>query len=122
MAASTFIPDPTTMNEDKSSTIKENTAAEQPVTAATPASSVQKKSGWLPLLSLVLAIAAWGALAYTSGYYAMGVAAAAIIAAAFAAHRKTGAWRNVAITSLIASAVLIVVVAAFLIVLKIGLE
>ncbi|MDE6310758.1 MAG: hypothetical protein K2L96_02970 [Muribaculaceae bacterium] len=114
------------MNEDKNPAV-ENTNAEnsplteQPLTAETPAPA-PKKSGWLPLLSLVLAVAAWVTLAYSTGYYAMCVAGASIITAIFAVRRKTGAWRNVAITALIASAVLIVVVAAFLIVLKIGLE
>ncbi len=108
------------MNDDKNPEINTNSAAGQNPATSIPASA-PKKSGWLPLLSLILAIAAWVALGYTSGYYAMCVAAAAIIAGIIAVRRKTGAWRNTAITSIIAAAVLIVVVTAFLIVLKIGL-
>ncbi|MDE6278069.1 MAG: hypothetical protein K2M06_08180 [Muribaculaceae bacterium] len=105
------------MNEDKTS------AAVQSATSApaTDTSGEQKKSGWLPLAALLLAILAWLTLAYSTGYAAMAVAAAAIIVAAFGARRHSGAWRNVAITAIIASAVLLVVVAAFIIVLKIGL-
>lgn len=90
------------------------------LSSATPVVS-SKESGILPLLSLILAVGAWVTLGYYTGYAAMSVAVAAIIAGAFACRRPRGAWRNTAITAIIASAVLIVVVLAFVIVLKIGL-
>lgn len=79
-----------------------------------------RKSPWLPIAAFFLAVGAWLALAYSTGYLAMAVAAAAIIVGAFGCRRRCS-WRNLAITSIIASMVLIVVVAAFIIVLKIGL-
>lgn len=100
-------------------------AAQAPETASSATLSApaatSKKSGILPLLSLLLAVGAWVTLGYYTGYAAMAVAAAAIIAGGFACRRPRGAWRNTAISAIIASAVLIVVVLAFVIVLKIGL-
>lgn len=100
-----------------------NPAAAQAPETSSSATIVasSKKSGILPLLSLILAVGAWVTLGYYTGYAAMAVAAAAIIAGAFACRRPRGAWRNTAISAIIASAVLIVVVLAFVIVLKIGL-
>lgn len=106
------------MNEDKTpqtaQTISPDTKPETVVAA-------EKKSGWLPLAALILAVAAWVTLAYYTGYAAVIVALLAIIAGAFACRRPAGPWRNTAITAIIAAAVLIIVVLAFIIVLKIGL-
>lgn len=112
----------TDMNEDKipenpvqGTALSENQAG-HPVSA-----SVAKKSGWLPMAAMVLSVGAWLTLAYSTGYAAMTVAFVAVLLSAFACRRKRGPWRNVAITALIAAAVLMVVVLAFIIVLKISL-
>ena len=107
------------MNEDKTTPATTPDAHNESATVAAPAA--EKKSGWLPLAAIILALAAWLTLARTTGYVAMAVAAAAIIVAAFACRRHPGAWRNVAITAIIAAAVLIVVVLGFIIVLNISL-
>lgn len=109
------------MNEDNNTVHTAPATAPQADTAPPVTTPAEKKSGWMPLAAIVLAVAAWITLARATGYAAMAVAAAAIIVGAFGCRRRAGAWRNVAITAIIAAAVLIVVVLAFIIVLNIGL-
>lgn len=71
---------------------------------------------WLALLSLVSCITAWFA-ATRSGYAAVAACAVSIISGAFALGSHRGAVRNTAITFIIASAVLLIVVGAFMIAL-----
>lgn len=89
--------------------------------AGTPTAPETQKRVWLPLLSLLLAIASWLVLAYSTGYAALVVAFLSILTGAFGCHRPRGGWRNTAITAIIASAVLVVVVISFLIVIKLAL-
>lgn len=76
---------------------------------------------WLAILSLVLTLAAWIAGGF-SGTAAIVIAACAILAGAFALRSHKQGVRNTAITSIIAAGVLLVVIAAFLIVIYIGLK
>lgn len=76
---------------------------------------------WLALLSLILAIGAWVMLS-ASGYTALGIAALAVVAGMIDVCRFHGPWRTVSVTGIIAGAVLIVVVTAFIMVMKIGLR
>lgn len=81
-----------------------------------------KKSGWLPLIGFILALGAWFTLAENTGYTALIVAAVSLVVSAFGCHRHTGFWKNTAITAIIADTVLIVVVVAFIVVLRIALS
>lgn len=72
--------------------------------------------------ALVLMLVAWVLLAWSNGYVAMGVAAAGILAGFIGARHSSLAMKRLAITAIIAATVLLVVVAAYLIVLKIGLR
>lgn len=76
----------------------------------------KRRYPWLGILSLLLCIAAWVA-ATKSGYATLGIGAAAIVAGAFALGSHRPAIRNTAITSIIATAVLLLVVGTFMFVL-----
>lgn len=94
---------------------------ENPGAAETPKSAGTSKpyAAWV---SLLLTIAAWACLLWLNGYIALGIAAAAAITGFCGIpHRSSGAKR-LAITAIIAAIVLIVVVSAFLVVIKIGLS
>ena len=73
------------------------------------------------LLGILATIAAWIILSF-NGELAIGVSAGAFILACLGLKASTRTWRNTAITALVASAVLMVVLAAFLIVIRIGLN
>jgi len=94
----------------------ETTASE---TTSRPAEA--KRPVWLAATSIVLTVAAWIAGTF-SGVVAMIISASAIIVGAMALKSRRHAVRNTAITSIIASAVLFVVIAAFLIVIYAGLK
>lgn len=75
----------------------------------------------LAMLSMIVALVAWIALAF-DGVVALIVATLAFVAACFGLKGARRLSRNVAITSIVASSVLMVVVGAFLIVIYIGLS
>lgn len=81
----------------------------------------RRKFDVLALVSIILAIAAWILLSF-DGPIALGTSIAAFICACFGLKATTRSWRNTAITAIIASSVLLVVLTAFLIVLYVGLE
>ena len=72
-------------------------------------------------VSVLLALVAWAVLAWSNGYVAMGVSALAIAAGFVGARHSSLARKRLAITAIIAATVLLVVVGAYLIVLKVGL-
>lgn len=80
------------------------------------------RSQALAWISLALTVAAWLTLMFTDGYAAMAVAAAALIVGFLSMRGSSRAIRNIAITAVIASMVLLVVLTAFIIVIKIGLQ
>lgn len=80
------------------------------------------RSPALAWISLALTVAAWLTLMFTDGYVAMAVAAAALIVGFLSIRGSSRAIRNIAITAVIASMVLLVVLTAFIIVIKIGLQ
>ena len=104
----------------------DHTEANEPIEAQQPSSEATATSAsapiekrrypWLAVLSLVLCVGAWVA-ATVSGYLTLAVGAAAIVAGAFSLGSHRPAVRNTAITSIIAAAVLIVVVGAFMVAL-----
>ncbi len=76
---------------------------------------------WLAVLSIVLTLVAW-VCATGNGIVAMLVGAVAILCGAFAERSPRGGVRNVATTSIIAATVLLVVIAAFMLVVKYALS
>ncbi len=73
------------------------------------------------LLGILLAVAAWIMLSF-KGEIALGLSIASFICACFGLKASTRSWRNTAITAIVSSAVLMVVLSAFLIVIYIGLD
>ncbi len=75
----------------------------------------------LAVVSIAIAILAW-VIAGWNGYAAMAAALVSIITGGMALRSHRHAVRNTAITSIIAAAVLLVVLAAFVIVIYLGLN
>lgn len=73
------------------------------------------------LISIVLAVGAWIALSF-EGKIALAISVVAFICGCIGLKSSTRTWRNTAVTSLVASAVLMVVLTAFLIVIFVGLN
>ena len=86
----------------------------------------EEKSGaasrnWAAWTSLLFMMLSWAILMWLNGYVALGVAAVAVALGFVGCAKSSTAIKNLAITSIIAAMVLIVVVSAYLIVIKIGL-
>lgn len=73
-------------------------------------------------VAVVLAVVAWMVLLWSNGYVALAVAILSCIAGFWGASRSDRNMKRLAIAAIIAAMVLVVVLAAFLIVLKIGLS
>lgn len=73
-------------------------------------------------LATALAVAAWCMLLWSNGYAALALGVLACVAAFIGAAGNSTAMRRLATSAIIASIVLIVVVTAFIIVLKIGMS
>lgn len=86
-------------------------------TPVKPAAGRRRIIAWA---SVVLAIAAWAALILTNGYVALGVALAAAVAGFVSMPGSKTAYKRLAVTAIIASLVLVVVVLAYLIVLHVA--
>lgn len=97
------------MNNDKE---KDSPAVAVPAAPTRP---------WAAWLAVVLALAAWAALMWSDGYVALAVGVVAAVIGCLGAHRNTRGLRRISVAAVIASLVLVAVVAAFLIVIKIGL-
>lgn len=97
----------------------ETTTASQPETVA-PAPKYRGAEA-LVWIALLLTLAAWGLLMWVDGYVALATGIAAVAASLFATVRARGGWRRLAIALLIASLVLVVVLSAFIIVIKVGM-
>ena len=76
---------------------------------------------WAAWLAVVLALAAWAVLMWGDGYVALAVGVVAAVTGFIGAHRNSRGLRRISVAAVIASLVLVAVVAAFLIVIKIGL-
>lgn len=86
-----------------------------------PSSKEASRFVWLAVISIILTIAAWIAGGYNA-VAAIVISAAAIVTGAFALKSHRNGVRNTAITSIIAAAVLLVVISAFCIVIYVGLR
>lgn len=73
------------------------------------------------LLAILLAAGAWVVLSF-DGKMALVVGALAFISSCFGLKASTRTWRNTATTAMVASSVLIIVLAAFMIVINVGLN
>lgn len=91
-----------------------------PAAASTPQAPRRSVRSMLAAISMVVTIMAWILLMW-NGYAAMGLGLAAIVLGVVGTRSRSAGWRNLAITSLIASAVLVIVMVAFLIVIYWGL-
>ena len=90
--------------------------------AVAPASTdSRKKYNTFALIAILLTVAAWVILSF-EGDIALGVGVVAFVAGCVGLRASSQAWRNAAITSIVASSVLIVVLVAFKIVFYIGLN
>lgn len=69
-------------------------------------------------VSVVLTLAAWAVLLWSNGCAALAVAIVAIVVGAIGVSKVSFLLRRVAVSAIIASAVLAIVVSAYLIVLK----
>lgn len=72
-------------------------------------------------VALALAVLAWLVLVWSNGYVALALGVLACAAGFWGASDSEKAMRRLAIAAIIAAMVLVVVLAAFLIVIKIGL-
>lgn len=91
------------------------TPENQPQTDIKPAEP--RRYAWFAVLSLLMCVAAWIA-ATISGFTTLGIGAVAIVIGACALRSHRHVVRNTAITSIIATAVLLIVVGAFIIALR----
>lgn len=89
--------------------------------AVEPAMHESRNFVWLAVISMVLTVGAW-VCGNFNGIVAICICVAAIVTGAFALKSHRNGVRNTAITSIIAAAVLLVVVSAFLLVIYIGLK
>lgn len=90
-------------------------------TAEKQPSSEKKRFVWLAIASIFITIGAWISAGYNA-WCGLALCAAGIVTGVLALKSHRHSVRNTAITSIIAATVLLVVVAAFLIVIYIGLK
>ncbi len=86
------------------------------------ATATAYRSPALAWVAVGLTLLAWALLMCVNGYVAMAVAAVGVVAGFFALPGRSRAARNLAVTAIIACMVLLVVLAAFIIVIKVGLQ
>lgn len=103
-------------NMDKEKDIERREGEVSGETAAAP-----REKHILVWASVVLAVIAWIVLLWSDGYVALAVAVLACVAGFLGAARGGRPQKRLAIAAIIASMVLVVVLAAFLIVIKVGL-
>lgn len=87
-----------------------------------PQAPKENRKSAIAWTALVLAVISWCMLFWSNGYVALAVAVLAVVAGFAACSHNASALRRLAITALIAALVLIVVVSAYLIVLKVGMS
>ena len=80
------------------------------------------RSPALAWVAVGLTLLAWALLMTINGYVAMAAAAVGVVAGFLALPGRSRAVKNLAITAIIACMVLLVVLSAFIIVIKIGLQ
>lgn len=102
--------------------IQQDTAKTAPEQQTAKTAGTQGRSrNRFALISIIITVIAWVILSL-NGIAALCVAVAGFVTACFGLKAATRAWRNTAVTSIVASSVLIVVISAFLIVIYIGLN
>lgn len=107
-----------TQQENPNSTPPTETAKPRAIAAL---GTESKRFVWLAVLSIILTIASWVACSYSAVAAIVGSAVAIVLGICALRSRRHGV-RNTAITSIIAAAVLLVVIAAFCIVIYLGLK
>lgn len=81
---------------------------------------VDRKFDFLAFAAIILAVASWVILSF-NGPTALGVSIVSFVFGCIGLKASTRSWRNTAITAIVASSVLMVVLTAFLLVLYVGL-
>lgn len=107
------------MKKAKEGITNTDVAAEQ--TAAGEVRDSRVKFNYLALTAIIAAFVAWVLLSF-NGKIALAVSVFAFVSGCFGLKASTRSWRNTAITAIVASAVLMVVLTAVLIVLYVGLK
>lgn len=113
-----------TMNKDTHKAQQDMTATpvEDDGMNSVDATATTRTPRLLAWLSIVTALLSYLLLLITNGIVAMCVAAVSLVLGFIAAARSRGALRRLAITAIIASAVLLAVVGAFVMVIRFGLN
>ena len=95
----------------------------EPMTAQSesPDKNNRVKFNKFALFAILLAVGAWVILSF-NGKVALWVSGAAFLSGCFGLKASTRTWRNTATTALVASGVLLVVLAAFMFVMYVGLK
>lgn len=111
------------MGQDKGRVVRPggSVSADRVLQASDSECAGRNGRGKFSLVSILMTVAAWVALSY-NGRLALVMSIIGIIVGCFGLRASSRAWRNTAITSILASAVLLVVVSAFLIVIFVGLN
>lgn len=113
-------------NITNNTTIKTNEDGARHAEASEPERTVIIKSGGsgrvLAWSAAGVALASYILLLMTSGIIAMIVAACGLVLGFIAANKTKGALHRLAVTAIIASAVLVAVLAAFVLVIRLGLN
>lgn len=107
------------MKKAKEEITNTDVAAEQTVAGEVRDSRV--KFNYLALTAIIAAFVAWVLLSF-NGKIALAVSVFAFVCGCFGLKASTRSWRNTAITAIVASAVLMVVLTAVLIVVYVGLK
>lgn len=97
-----------------------DTGAAQADAGTTDTAAAPTGAGWA-WTAIVLAILAWVLLMVSNGYVAITAGGVATVMSIVALCRSYGAMHRLAVTALIASLVLVVVLGAFIMVIKVGL-
>lgn len=83
--------------------------------------AVTYRSSLLSWVTILLTVGAWVVLMWWNGYAAAAVAAAAVVVGFISLPGRSASARNLSITGIIASTVLLVVIVAFVVVIRIVL-
>lgn len=90
--------------------------------ASTETPTTAYRSSAMAWVSLLIAVVAWLILVWSDGYIALATAVAALIVGIIGARRRSPGAKRLAVTAIIAALVLIVVVASYLVVLKVVMK
>ncbi|MDE5627972.1 MAG: hypothetical protein K2I69_00230 [Muribaculaceae bacterium] len=103
------------------SNINTSSPANQAINTAPAKNKNKRASNLCVWLACLLCIISWCTLIWSNGYAALALAVCSVALGFIGAHGNSTGYKRFATTSIIASTVLLVIVAAYLMVLKFGL-